>query len=434
MLNRMTSALTVLAALLVTVAAHAQRPEPKPRLIQVTDRVYSAVDFAIGNVIYLLTDKSVVVVDTTESQIAALETLQEFRKVCKLPITTIIYTHHHPDHIRGAKAFKGSALKVIAQKLFVSELAKYTLLQEYNQKVNAVQFGTALPQSERGNPVKLHLDSKLPLAVSGYLPPDTLFDEQHAFEEGGVRFELYHTQGETADHLMVWLPQQQVLLPGDLFYWSFPMLSSPMKPDRPVLDWANSLDRMRKLRPAHFVPSHGPPLKGREIIDITLSRYSQAIRFVHDETLERIKAGLPLEEIRQQVRLPEELARLPFLAPNYGRVEWAVNGVYREYTGWYDFNPAHLNPARSTALHRSLLEASGGTDAVLKRARKALQDKQPQLAVELLDVILNVDAKNAAAHAVAADAYQRLGDATKNLVEINIYRTAAQEHRKLAGK
>src|SRR5207248_6140355 len=98
--------------------------------------------------------------------------------------------------------------------------------------------------------------------------------------------------------------------------------------------------------------------------------------------------GLTLEEIRRQVRLPEELAKLPYLAPVYGRLEWAVNGIYRQYAGWYDFDPAHLNPGRAELFARALLEAAGGADAVLRRAQKALDDSEPQLALDLTGIVL----------------------------------------------
>ena|GEM_PF-4539470 len=91
-----------------------------------------------------------------------------------------------------------------------------------------------------------------------------------------------------------------------------------------------------------------------------IANYAKAIRYVHDETVKDINQGLTLEQMRQQIRLPDELARLPYLAPIYGRVEWSVNGIYRKYTGWYDFNPAHLNPGTVSTFHRALMEASDG--------------------------------------------------------------------------
>src|ERR1051325_1931331 len=139
----------------------------KSELIKVTDHVYCATGYALGNVIYVITDKSVVVIDTTESASAARLTLEEFRKVSRLPISYIIYTHHHGDHINGAKAFKSDATKIIAQREFSRELAKFNLLSDYNRRLNAIQFGAALPEGERG--VKL-----APRIEFGYVPPDIL--------------------------------------------------------------------------------------------------------------------------------------------------------------------------------------------------------------------------------------------------------------------
>src|SRR5439155_12661646 len=140
---------------------------------------------------------------------------------------------------------------------------------------------------------------------------------------GGVRFELIHTEGETPDHLMVWLPQEKVLCPGDLFYSAFPMLSNPMKEDRRVVEWAAGLERMRTLEPEHLVPSHSRPKSGAKLIDRVLANYARAIRFVHDETLRLMNQGLTVNEIRRRVKLPAELARLPYLQQGYCKVDWA---------------------------------------------------------------------------------------------------------------
>jgi alkyl sulfatase BDS1-like metallo-beta-lactamase superfamily hydrolase len=424
---RLSLALSI--CLLVAAEASAQLSgiKGKAELIKVTDHVYCATGYALGNVIYVITDKSVVVIDTTESAAAARQTLEAFRKVSTLPVSYIIYTHHHGDHINGAKAFKADATKIIAQKEFAGELAKYNLLADYNRRLNAIQFGIAIPESERG--VKL-----APRLEFGYIPPDILFDDKYSFEEGGTRFELYHTIGETFDHLMVWLPVEQVLCPGDLFYQSYPMLASPMKPDRPVAGWAESLERMRQLHPAFLVGSHSFPIKGKDEIDATLANYVKAIRYVYDETIRRINQGQTLEEIRASVRLPDDLARLAYLAPVYGRIEWAINGIYRQYTGWYDFNPSNLNPGSVSAINRALVEASGGTSSLMKRAQQALRDDQPQLVLELTDIILDVEPNNTEAHRVRAEALDKLAAAAINGVERNVYRVAAHEHRRRAGK
>jgi alkyl sulfatase BDS1-like metallo-beta-lactamase superfamily hydrolase len=369
----------------------------------------------------------VVVVDTTESQATARAAFEDFRKISTLPVSYLIYTHFHGDHINGAKVFAGPSTKVIAQNNHGDELRKYRLMAGYNLRLNEVQWAADVPREQRGAPLGVDL---LHPPESGYIPPQIVFDENYKFTEGGVRFELYHTQGETVDHLMVWLPDLETLLPGDLFYWSFPMLASPGKPDRPVLEWAASLDRMRQLHAAYLAGSHSRPMQGRDEIDEALRNYARAIRYVHDQTVSRINEGQPLYQIRQEVRLPAELASLPYLQPVYGTVEWAVNGVFRQYTGWYDFDPAHLAGGDPALFERALAEAAGGAAAILRRARKARDEGQPQLALELAEVAIAAGG-GTDAHRLRADLLEGLASRTTNGVQRNIYREAAVLERKV---
>ena len=410
-----------------------QRPR-KPELIKVTDRVYCSTGYAISNVLYVITDRSVVVIDTTESPRAARASFDDFRKVCQSPVSYIIYTHYHGDHVQGAKVFHMAETQVIAQKRMLEERERMAELLPYKSRIDALQFGAALDARNRG--ISLESDRKTggrPREITaqskftdaGYIPPDVTFDEEYRFEEGGVRFELYHTEGETFGHLMVWLPEERALFPGDLFYGAFPMLSNPMKPDRPVLAWAQSLDRMRALRPRHLVPSHSRPRQGAPEIDEALANYAKAIRHVHDETVRLINLGLSQEEIRRRVKLPEELSRLPYLQQGYGKVEWAVNGIFRQYTGWYDLNPTNLRPAPRAMRDRALLEACGGPETLVRRAHQALRKGQNQLVLELTDIVLSARPQNRAAQEIRVKALNRLGTLAKNGVEQNIYRTAA---------
>jgi len=396
-----------------------------PEIIRVNDHVYCAAGYALGNVTFILTQRSVVVVDTTEGPAPAQAILDDFRKISTLPVSYIVYTHFHGDHVHGAKVLAGPDTQVIAHRNHHEEMRKYRLLHGYNQKLNEVQWAARVPRAQRA--VTLGIDLLHP-PESCYLPPQIAFDEEYRFSEGGVRFELYHTQGETVDHLMVWLPDFETLLPGDLFYWSFPMLGSPGKPDRPVLEWAASLDRMRRLHPACLVGSHSRPQHGRDAIEQMLANYARAIRYVHDETVLRINQGKPLYQIRREVRLPPDLAGLPYLKPAYGTVEWAVNGVYRHYTGWYDFDPAHLRGGDPAPLQRALAEAAGGSAAILKRARKAALEGDLQLALELAEVAIGAD-RGAEAHGFRVEVLERLAADALNGVERNIYLEAAAEAR-----
>ncbi len=72
------------------------------------------------------------------------------------------------------------------------------------------------------------------------------------------------------------------------------------------------------------------------------------------------------------------------------------------------------------------METSGGAVTLVKRSQQALYDDQPQLALEIIDVILDVEPNNGEAKALRTQALEKLAKTTVNTVEPNIYRTAAQ--------
>ncbi|MBX7074654.1 MAG: alkyl/aryl-sulfatase [Pirellulales bacterium] len=418
----------LIAAALVSLpsAAWAQIRSDVPKLIKVTDRVYCATGYALANVIYVITDESLVVIDTPESPAAAAATLEAMRKFTDKPIRRLIYTHFHGDHCNGARSFAADKPEIIAQALHVEEMGKYRALAMYNGRLNGLQFGFSLPPKERG----ISLAFEPGKLVIGYMPPTKTFDDKLEFEEGGVRFELRHAPGETNDHLYVWLPDERIACCGDLYYNSFPMLASPMKHERPVATWADSLQRIREHKPEHLVPSHSDPVSGAAVVDDVLDHYIAAIRFVDSEMIKYLNQGLSLAEIQRKLKLPPELAAKPYLQPLYGRVEWGVAGAYRNYTGWYDFNPTHLNPALPQEVHQALFEAAGGAEPLVARAQKAADDSNWQLVLEVTEIVRTVEPKNGAMNELRAQAFTELANRATSSVEKNIYRAAALEHRK----
>src|SRR6516225_8453424 len=119
---------------LATNKSGAIRPLGPPQLIRVTDRVYCATGYAISNILYVLTGKSAVVIDTTESMGAARASLEEFRKISSLPVSHIIYTHFHGDHIRGAKVFHTAETKVIGHRKLPEEVADIARILPYRKR------------------------------------------------------------------------------------------------------------------------------------------------------------------------------------------------------------------------------------------------------------------------------------------------------------
>ncbi len=408
----------------------------KPELIKVTERIFCAADYAISNVGFVITENGVVVVDTTETPKVAQRVFDELRKICRLPVSHIIYTHFHDDHVHGASVFHTANTKIIAQERMAKQRKEIVNLLAYKALIDGLQFGAALDVRDRGISLESHPKAGLRRHQSGtagraqfqdggYLPPDITFDKESRFNEGGVAFELYHTQGQIVDHLMVWLPWERALFPGDLFYADFPMLSNPMKLDRPILAWAESLDRMRALRPEYLVPSHSRPRRGATEIASALNNYAQAIRFVYDETVRFINEGLPLRKFAGACacRRIWRGCRICRRATERSRGPSAVSFAITP-AGMISIPPIS-SPRLGLPSTARCWRRAAGRGRSLRRTRRALAEGGNQLVLELTDLIFGARPKNGAARQMRRAALERLAPRATNGVEQNIYRGAA---------
>jgi alkyl sulfatase BDS1-like metallo-beta-lactamase superfamily hydrolase len=242
------------------------------------------------------------------------------------------------------------------------------------------------------------------------------------------------TAGETEDHLAMWMPEDRILFAGDLYYHSFPNLSTPMLESRPVQGWIDSLDRFLELRPAYLVLGHTESLAGADLIAEHLTNYRDAIKYVHDETVRAINEGKTVDEAAAEIKLPDRLADQPYLRELYGRVSWSVRGIYHGYKGWYDGKGTGLDPLPPTFAARELVGLAGGSDKVLARAIELQGAGEHQLAAELCDTVIAANPDDRLAHRIKAESMRYLAFGKANLNCIGFYNSAFSMEMKAAGE
>ncbi|MGD8985350.1 MAG: alkyl/aryl-sulfatase [Desulfobacteraceae bacterium] len=405
-----------------------------PRVTKITDHIYYASGYALGGVQMVITNEGLVIIDTTESKEAAKEILREFRKITDKPIRYIIYTHGHVDHICGSKVFMEKGTEVIATEDAVNFLRKdFGWLDEFQNRSRHNQFGDVAEAYARKIPIKAPF--RLPTLTEGkdFVWPTITFEREYTFVLGGKRFELFHTIGETPDHLMLWLPDEKALFCGDLYYLSFPNLSSPMLEPRPVRGWYESLERMIAMEPEYLIPGHTSAIIGAGKVRQALTHHSRAIRYVYEQTIKCINEGKSVEEAVQTIKLPEELAQTKQLEEGYGRVDWSVRGIYQGEVGWYDGRGTKLNPLPPGYRARELVALAEGADKILARAIDLQKKGEHQLVCELCDVVLEANSDDKLAHIVKANSLEYLAYASGNLNMFGFYRSAASLERQAAG-
>ena len=403
-----------------------------PKVEKITEDIYLASGFALGSVQMVITDEGLVIIDTTESKEAAREIFERFRKITTQPVRHVIYTHGHLDHVSGTPVFLEEGTEVIATNDLVRFMEKDLQdLRAFHVRSRLNQAGQLAQEYSRKLPVKSLFRGVG--EFDGLAWPTVTFEEEYAFVLGGKAFELYHTTGETPDHLMVWLPEERVLFCGDLYYASFPNLSTPMLEPRPVKGWIESLGRMIEMEPVTLIPGHTPPIIGEENVRDVLTQYSRAILHVYEQTINCINEGKTVEQAVRLIRLPDDLAGLPYLRELYGRVDWSVRGIYRGMTGWYDGRGTELAPLPPSYCARETVGLAGGADKILARAIVLQGKGEHQLVCELCDIVIDANSEDRLAHVIKASSLDAMAYTGGNLNMFGFYRSAAALERKAAG-
>src|SRR5437762_13527247 len=107
--SRLLPAIVVVVLAVAAAAAPQQRPRipPTGAIKQVRDNLY-VIPGAGGNTTVFVTQAGVVLVDTKLPNNGEA-ILDQVRRVTDKPVTTIINTHTHPDHLRSHQYFRESA-------------------------------------------------------------------------------------------------------------------------------------------------------------------------------------------------------------------------------------------------------------------------------------------------------------------------------------
>ena len=373
--------------------------------------------FHLCNVIQVSTPEGAVIIDTTGGTRFAARARDAIAARNRQDPLYIVYTHCHNDHVRGADALVTDATREIVSH----ELLPVLQDRDMGRLGNFV-YGV-LKSHQLGSPIEA--GGRYFGGEDPFIKPSLTFRNSFDLEVGGLQLHLEHTEGETRDHLLVWIPTLSVLCCGDIFYATFPNLSSPGVGPRPITGWIRSLDRFIQLGPEHLVPSHGPPISGREAVRTVLTNYRDAIQHVYDESIRLMDLGVPVDAAARQVQLPEHLVHLAYLEQLYGTVNIGVRAVYANLTGWYNGDPASLDPLPRDRLDHELLDAAGGAAEIVGRARSAVARGDEQLALELVAIVLSQAPGHREANEVKAAACRALIDSSVSTVAKNFYLSGA---------
>jgi len=358
-----------------------------PRVEKISEHVWAAIGYDLASTVLIHTLEGNVIVDTAISPPKAKEIRAALEaEAPKGQVKAVIFTHSHIDHVGGATVWAEEGVPIWATAALPGHLLKqYALYLPIETIRGSRQFGRNVPLSKVPcSALGPRPDFDL-MGKSGMLLPTETFTGQKVLTIGGLTIELVEAHGETHDQLFVWIPEDDTVIAGDNFYWSFPNLytlrgTSP----RPVDDWIESLDKIRRRNPAHLVPNHTKPIHGKEKIAEILTNYRDSIQWVRDEVVRGANKGLDMDTLAETIKLPKHLAEKHYNKEFYGQVDWSVRAIYTNNLGWFDGRADKLYPLPQQEVAAREVELLGGVDQVMSLADEAVEGGELRWAIHLL--------------------------------------------------
>ena len=281
--------------------------------------------------------------------------IAEIRKLTDKPVRYVVNSHWHPDHNLGNSIYRAEFPGV---RIIGTSATRAGILERV-----PTYFGQMKGFAEADSLMKLRLStgrmrdgSKMPdnvkqvwtLVVRDYAefmpevlqakpsPPDLISDDSLTVFLGNRRVKIVSPgRGNTAGDTYIFLPEERVLLTGDLVH-----LPGPFPSTSYFADWIRDLDELKALHASVIVPGHGNVQHDYAYIDMV----RELLAFTRDQARDAVLRGVPLDTLQKRIDFEPFIRRF-------------TNGDVVRTDAFKSFYPV---PAVMRRLRRSQLRDSGG--------------------------------------------------------------------------
>jgi alkyl sulfatase BDS1-like metallo-beta-lactamase superfamily hydrolase len=411
-------------------------------LFEVVPGVYQVRGFDIANMTLMEGDTGVIVVDTLtsiEGARAALELYFEHRG--RRPVVAVIFTHTHTDHWGGARGvlddatLARGAVPIIAPDLFMEHAVSENIIAGPAMLRRAqYQFGPLLAKGPRGH-VDCGLGKTMAAGAIALMRPTDLIEktgDRRVIDGLEIEFQMA-PNSEAPAEFHFYVPHYKVLNMAENATQTFHNLLPFRGADvRDALLWSRYLGEALQLwggKAETLVGQHHWPVWGAERVETHLRQQRDLYKFVHDQTVRLLNHGLTAAEIAEALQPPASLAAAWHTHGYYGHIRHNVKAIYQKYLGWYDANPANLDPLPPVEAGRKFVEYMGGGEAILGRARADFERGEFRFVAQALSHLVFAEPDNQSARGLLADTFEQLGYLAESATWRNAYLFGAQELR-----
>ncbi|RIL04654.1 MAG: hypothetical protein DCC71_13335 [Proteobacteria bacterium] len=410
-------------------------------LFQVAEGIYQVRGYDVSNLTLIRGATGWIAVDplTTEQTAAAALALAR-EHLGADPITAVIFTHSHGDHFGGMNALLSQgdaaarAVPIVAPAAFLEEATSENVLAGVAMGRRAsFMYGMGLARDARGH-VDTGLGKGIPVGTNSIWPPTLLVDRTpQEITLDGVRFVFQHApNSEAPAELTFYLPDAKAWCGAEIVSHTMHNLYTLRGAKvRDALAWSGYVDEAIRLFAdveVVFASHHWPVWGHARAVDY-LKKQRDTYKFVHDQTLRLANQGFGPQEIAERLELPESL-RTSFASRGYyGTLRHNAKAVYQWYFGWYDANPANLDPLPPEEAGRHYVAFMGGAEEVKRKARAALERGEHRFVAMALNHLVFAEPGDREARELLARTYEQLGYRAESGPWRDVYLSGALELR-----
>lgn len=408
-------------------------------LFKVEEGIYQLRGFDLANTTLIKSENGWILVDplttkeTTKSAMAFAE-----QHLGEINLTGVIFTHSHVDHFGGVLELINSQqaaannVPIIAPVGFMAEATSENIIAgRAMARRGTYMFGDMLERSATGH-VDAGLGKQVIFGSISILQPTVVINQpEQTLVVDGIEFDFYNMPGSEAPaELTFYLPQWKAFCGAEILsHVMHNILTLRGAKVRDALLWSDyigqSIDRLDNVET--FFNSHHWPTWGHERIITQMQQQQDMYKFIHDQTVRLANIGYTPKEIAEKLRLPKSLAGNFHLRGYYGTLSHNSKAVYQHYFGWYEGNPAQLNPLPPVESSLRYVEFMGGADAILKKAEVYLDKGEYRWVGEVLNHVVFAEPGNMPARNMLAEAYRQMGYQAESGPWRDIYLSGAKE-------
>lgn len=411
-------------------------------LFKVTDRVYQIRGIDISNMTIIEGNSGLIIIDPLvipESARAGLELYYQHRP--KKPVVAVIYSHSHLDHFGGVKGVvsetdvKSGKVKIYAPEGFMEEAASENFLAGNAMSRRALYMYAMMVKPSAVGHVDDGIGKTIATSKNTLIAPTNIISQpEQRVKIDGVEVNFILAPGtEAPSEMMMWFPQFKVFDGSELFNATMHNLYTLRGAKaRSAVNWWKALDKALVKYGDQVeiaLSQHLWPVWDNARVKDYIASQRDMYKYINDQSLNLINKGYSMDEVAETLTLPDSIGKRWFNRGYYGSLSHNAKAMYMFYMGWYDSNPANLNPLPEKEAAPRYVRLMGGEKKVYQQAKQAADSGNYRWAAQLLNHLIFANPDNKQAKDLQADIFTQLGYQSENAIWRNEYLSGAKELR-----